>query len=117
MVSGLLKKLYDYCSMIGSSVLFQKKNTAMLFVKNVQFTRLVKADGSLREFNFRKHTDPQGGVLFSVDVCDLRNNRIAFKMQHKETAWKIVQSLVPEWVAKNEHILNQLIEEELRNAS
>jgi hypothetical protein len=89
----------------------------MLFVKNVQFTRLVKADGSLREFNFRKHTDPQGGILFSVDVCDLRNNRIAFKMHHKETTWKIVQTPLPEWVMKNEHILNQLIEEELKNAS
>ena len=88
----------------------------MLFVKNVQFSRLVKADGSLREFNFRRHTDPQGGMLFSVDVCDLRNNRIAFKMQQTDTAWKIVQSPLPEWVTKNEHILNQLIEEELKNA-
>ena len=89
----------------------------MLFVKNVQFSRLVKADGSLREFNFRKHTDPQGQTLFSVDVCDLRNNRIAFKMQHNESAWKIVQAPLPEWVVKNEQVLNQLIEEELRNAS
>ncbi len=89
----------------------------MLFTKNVQFTRLVKADGSLREFNFRKHNDPQGGVLFSVDVCDLRNNRIAFKMQHKDTSWRIIQTPLPEWVTKNEEVLNQLIEEELRNAS
>ena len=90
---------------------------ASLFIKNVQFSRLVKADGSLREFNFRRYNDPQAGVLFSVDVCDLRNNRIAFKMQHTDTAWKIVQSPVPEWVSKNEHILNQLIEEEMKNAS
>jgi len=90
---------------------------AMLFTKNVQFSRLVRADGMLREFNFRKHSDPQGGVLFSVDVCDLRNNRIAFKMQHTETAWKIVQTSLPEWVTKNEDIFNQLIEEELKNAS
>jgi hypothetical protein len=90
---------------------------AIIFTKNVQFSRLVKADGSLREFNFRKHSDSQGGILFSVDVCDLRNNRIVFKMQHKETAWKIVQTPLPEWVIKNEHVLNDLIEEELRNAS
>jgi len=90
---------------------------AMLFTKNVQFSRLVKAEGTLREFNFRKHSDPQGGVLFSVDVCDLRNNRIAFKMQHRDTAWKIVQTPLPEWVTKNEQILNDLIEEELKNAS
>lgn len=89
----------------------------MLFTKNIQFSRLVKADGTLREFNFRRHTDSQGGTLFSVDVVDLRNNRIAFKMQHKETTWKIVQSALPEWVIKNEHIFNDLIEEELKNAS
>jgi hypothetical protein len=90
---------------------------AMLFTKNVQFTKLVKADGNLREFNFRKHSDSEGGILFSVDVCDLRNNRIIFKMQHKETSWRIVNSPLPEWVLTNEHILNELIEEELRNAS
>jgi hypothetical protein len=90
---------------------------AMLCTKNIQFSRLVKADGTLREFNFRKHSDPQGGVLFSVDVCDLRNNRIAFKMQQKDATWKIVQSPLPEWVIKNERILNDLIEEELKSAS
>ena len=90
---------------------------AMLFTKNVQFSRLVRAHGMLREFNFRKHSDSQGGVLFSVDVCDLRNNRIAFKMQHKETAWRIIQTPLPEWVTKNEDIFNQLIEEELKSAS
>jgi hypothetical protein len=90
---------------------------AMLFTKNIQFSRLVKANGTLREFNFRKYSDPQGGVLFSVDVCDLRNNRIAFKMQRKETAWKIVQTPLPEWVINNEHVFDQLIEEELKNAS
>ncbi len=89
----------------------------MLFTKNIQFSRLIKADGNLREFNFRKHSDQQGGILFSVDVCDLRNNRIAFKMQHKETTWKIVQTPLPEWVMKNEQKRHELIEEELRNAS
>jgi hypothetical protein len=89
----------------------------MLFTKNIQFSRLIKADGTLREFNFRKHRDPHGDILFSVDVVDLRNNRIAFKMQHKETAWKIVQTPLPEWVLSNEHIFNQLIEEELKNVS
>ena len=89
----------------------------MLFTKNIQFSRLVKADGTLREFNFRKHSDPQGGVLFSVDVCDLRNNRIAFKMQQKDATWKIVLTPLPEWVIKNERILNDLIEEELKSAS
>ena len=89
----------------------------MLFTKNIQFSRLVKADGCLREFNFRRHKDQQGDILFSVDVCDLRNNRIAFKMQQKETAWRILNTPLPEWVMTNEQVLHQLIEEELKNAS
>lgn len=89
----------------------------MLFTKNIQFTRLVKADGNLREFNFRKHRDSKGDVLFSVDVCDLRNNRIAFKMHQQDTTWKIIRTPLPEWVLSNEHIFNQLIEEEMKNAS
>ena len=89
----------------------------MVFTKNIQFSRLVRADGTLREFNFRRHKDPQGAMLFSIDVCDLRNNRIFFKMQHIETSWKIVQTALPEWVTKNEGVFNDLIEEELRNVS
>ena len=90
---------------------------AIHFIKNVQFSRLVKADGSLKEFNFRKHSDQQGGILFSVDVCDTRNNRIAFKMQQKESAWKIMQAQLPEWVTTNEQVFHQVIEEEMRNVS
>jgi hypothetical protein len=90
---------------------------AIHFIKNMQFSRLVKADGSLKEFNFRKHSDQQGGILFSVDVCDTRNNRIAFKMQQKESAWKIIQAQLPEWVITNEQIFHQVIEEEMRNVS
>ena len=90
---------------------------AISFMKNMQFSRLVKADGSLREFNFRKHSDPNGGILFSVDVSDTRNNRIAFKMRQTDTSWKIVGAPLPEWVITNEHVLHELIEEEMKKAS
>jgi hypothetical protein len=96
-----------------------EQNTPMSisFMKNLQFSRLVKADGTLREFNFRKHRDQNGGILFSVDVSDPRNNRIAFKMRQTDTAWKIEQAPLPDWVITNEHVLHELIEEELKNAS
>ena len=42
------------------------------FTKNIHFTRLIKAAGRLREFNFRKLPDH----LFHVDVSDERGNRI-----------------------------------------
>jgi len=63
------------------------------FIKNIQFTRLIKADGHLREFNFRKLTGFQ-----------------------KDGVWKIVHQPLPEWVIKNETVFNDIIEEELRAA-
>ena len=87
------------------------------YVKNLQFSKLVKLGGRVREFNFRKHSDNNGEVVFSIDVCDNRNNRITFHMHQKETAWKIVPELLPEWILESEDNFNQLIEEELRNAS
>jgi hypothetical protein len=84
------------------------------FIKNIQFTRLVKADGRLREFNFRKQNGPQEGV-FTVDVSDDRGNRIIFHMQKEENVWKIVEKQLPEWIWKNEAKLNELIEEEMKN--
>lgn len=84
------------------------------FIKNVQFTKLVKADGQLREFNFRKISSSKEG-LFSVDVSDDRGNRKMFKMSKANNAWRIMHSeLTPEWIAKNEDVLNSLIEEELK---
>ena len=49
--------------------------------RNIKFKKLIKEDGRLREFNFRK----VNGIreeLFTVEVSDDRGNRIMFKM-HK----------------------------------
>ncbi len=84
------------------------------FIKNIQFTKLVKADGQLREFNFRKISGSKEG-LFSVDVSDDRGNRKMFKMQKTDNTWKILSDdQLPDWIWKNESIFNDLIEEELR---
>ena len=84
------------------------------FIKNIQFTKLVKADGQLREFNFRKVSGSKEG-LFSVDVSDDRGNRKMFKMAKADNTWTIVkEDPMPDWIYKNERIFNELIEEELR---
>ncbi len=84
------------------------------FIKNIQFTKLVKADGQLREFNFRKISGSKEG-LFSVDVSDDRGNRKMFKMAKSDNTWKIVgEDPLPDWIIKNERIFNELIEEELK---
>jgi len=84
------------------------------FIKNVQFTRLIKADGRMREFNFRK---PNGReeALCTVDVSDDRGQRIIFNMQKEKDNWKIVQQQLPQWIFEHEHKLDEFIEEELRN--
>lgn len=84
-------------------------------IKNIQFTRLVKADGRLREFNFRKYRGEDDQLLFSVDVGDDRGNRIIFKMKKDDTGWKIVPvpAPLPQWVLVNEANFHTLIEEEL----
>jgi hypothetical protein len=76
----------------------------------------VKADGRLREFNFRKYRGEEGELLFSVDVVDDRGNRIIFKMKKEDSGWKIIPSPLPQWITGNEKNFNDLIEEELSQA-
>ena len=83
------------------------------FVKNIQFTKLVKVDGRLREFNFRKLGGPNEGI-FTVDVSDDRGNRILFRMKKEEDGnWKILPQPLPNWVVEKEAVFHDLIEEEL----
>lgn len=81
------------------------------YVRNVQFTRLVKINGQLKEINFRKSNITDEG-LFTVDVIDDRSNRIIFYMQ-KEDQWKIVTENLPAWIVNEENNLNEIIKEEL----
>ena len=84
------------------------------FVKMVQFTRLVKMEGRLREFNFRKMRNPDE-EQFSVNVCNERGDRILFNMQKKDNGWRIQSTELPKWILQNENRLDEAIEEELRN--
>ena len=85
------------------------------FNRNIQFTKLVKADGRLREFNFRR-INGLHDALFTVDVSDDRGNRIMFKMQKLDGHWKILEQNLPDWVRNSESSLDEIIEEELRAA-
>jgi hypothetical protein len=86
------------------------------FVKAVQFTRLVKAGGRLREFNFRKITSNPNIEMFSVDVCDDRGERVFFKMQKEQNDWRFGSNpMLPAWISQHENQLNAAIEEELHH--
>jgi hypothetical protein len=84
------------------------------FIRNIQFTKLLKVEGRLREFNFRKLTGLNEGLM-TVDVSDDRGNRIMFTMQRNGSNWTFFQEpLLPEWVIDNENNLSEMIEAELR---
>lgn len=80
------------------------------FRKNIQFTRLLKVDGRLREFNFRKAGMDQGGY-FTVDVSDDKGNRIMFRMEKQESGWRFQEEqLLPVWVLRTEPQFHESIE-------
>jgi hypothetical protein len=84
--------------------------------KNIQFTRLVKANYYQKEFNFRRIN----GALeetFHVDVNDDRGNRLMFKMMKDDKGrWHIPQQGLPQWVYESVGKLHDLIEAELAEA-
>lgn len=85
------------------------------FIKNIQFTKVLKAEGRMREFNFRK---PNGReqALTTVDVSDDRGHRIVFHMQKDDSnTWKIIPQPLPSWITQLETKFSELIEEELSN--
>ena len=85
----------------------------MQSIRNIQFSKLLKTEGRFREFNFRKSAK-EGKIIFNVDVTDDRNNRILFRMQKEDSAWKIQSQELPGWIIKNETSLCELIEKELQ---
>jgi hypothetical protein len=85
----------------------------VIFTKNIQFSKLIKANGRLKEFNFRKLNENTEG-LFTVDVVDERDTRVFFNIQKIDNKWKIINTPLPKWIIENEDAYNEVIEEELR---
>jgi hypothetical protein len=82
------------------------------FVKNIQFSKLIKAEGRLREFNFRK-TGTGNDEKCSVDTVDDRGNRIIFSMFKEGGLWKLSSTLLPKWICQYEVQLGEAIDEEI----
>ena len=82
------------------------------FIKNIQFTKTIKAAGRLREFNFRK-TGTGNEEKCSVDTVDDRGNRIIFSMLREGGSWKLSSTLLPKWICQYEVQLNDAIEDEI----
>ncbi|MEO6584263.1 MAG: hypothetical protein ABIO05_08050 [Ferruginibacter sp.] len=80
--------------------------------KNIQFTRLLKINDRLKEFNFRK-PNTRSESLFTVDTAEEYGSRIIFNMQQENGEWKIMRQELPAWVVEKESTFNQVIQEEL----
>lgn len=84
------------------------------FSKIIHFTRLIKAGGRLREFNFRKLNGLEHET-FTVDTVDDRGNRILFRMEKKDNNhWFILPQILPRWIEENEEKMHESIEDELQ---
>ena len=91
----------------------QSQSMKLHFTRNVHFTKLIKINDRLKEFNFRRVSNTSS-PFFTVDVSDDRGNRIMFRMEKGDANhWRIVDDILPQWVSNNENKLNEVIEEEL----
>ena len=78
----------------------------MAIATNITFTILIKVNGRLREFNFRKRRD----LFYDTDTNDERDNRYTFRMIRENDQWKISGSEIPDWISKNEALISQSLE-------
>lgn len=84
----------------------------LVAVKNIQFSKLIKINGRLKEFNFRK-PNRNDNSNFTVDVLDERGDRIIFHMEKVDEKWTIVQGEIPSWIHGKEDELNEEIMKDL----
>jgi len=87
------------------------KKVAELFRKKIQFSRLIKANGRLREFNFLKADGPETGY-YKVDVSDESGRRYMFTMYPEGDEWKLKEAALPPWIREAETLLEAAISEE-----
>ena len=76
----------------------------MNFRKQIQFSRLIKAGGRLKEFNFLKIF----GVkipTYCVDVGDEQGIRYIFSLFNDGKSWRLSGEGLPEWVIQVESML------------
>jgi hypothetical protein len=75
------------------------------------FSRIIKAGGKQREFNFRQLFHEEG-IKYSVDVPDDKGLRITFQMiANEEGQWKTVAKPSMPWIEEVEMDLSNAIKE------
>ena len=77
----------------------------MAFIPNIHFSLLIKVDGRLKEFNFRKRAEDS----YDADTADDRGNRWQFKWKRGAEGWEILALApgLPTWIPDNRGIIEQ----------
>lgn len=83
------------------------------FNKMIHFSRLVKIDGRLREFNYRKNITV-GADVYDVDTADERGNRLFFRLSKENGEWTLTSKQnLPGWITNYQDQLVTELEEGL----
>jgi len=78
----------------------------MITATNIAFTLLIKINGRLREFNFRRRSD----LNYDTDTNDELGNRYIFRMEKEGDNWKIVGKSLPAWLLESETGINEALQ-------
>lgn len=76
---------------------------------NVAFTILIKINGRLKEFNFRKRTT----TLYDVNTNDEYSVRYYFQLQKEDATWKISGQSLPAWILDNQQVIFDSLAEKM----
>jgi len=79
----------------------------MITSTNIAFTLLIKVQGRLREFNFRKRLDN----YYDTNTNDEYSIRYFFRMEKNEGGWHIAGKDLPGWITENESAISLALEQ------
>ena len=84
----------------------------MMTVVNVAFTILIKIEGRLKEFNFRKRSE----TLYDANTNDEYSVRFYFQLikEEENQQWKIVGQSLPKWITDNGATISEALEKHPR---
>lgn len=69
---------------------------------NIAFTLVIKINGRLKEFNFRKRNDS----LYDANTNDEYSIRYYFQLKKEEPgSWQIVGQSLPQWISNNQNLV------------
>jgi hypothetical protein len=89
---------------------FHKKFLPVKLDRQIQFSKAIKANGVIREFNFLK-IKTAAVPTYHVDVSDERGNRHYFSLVYENQGWIIPKTTLPAWVMAVQHEIAAAVNE------